>query len=65
LANGDTIICSRGGDGKGHRLGEVTPDKKVVWVLNDWADLGPAIAVQMTRETPPAPHRFWAISRMA
>ncbi len=47
LANGDTIICSRGGDGKGPQLVEVTPDKKVVWVLNDWADLGPATAVQI------------------
>jgi len=47
LANGDTIICSRGGDGKGPQLLEVTPDKKVVWVLNDWADLGPATAVQI------------------
>ena len=47
LANGDTIICSRGGDGKGPQLVEVTPDKKVVWVLNDWANLGPATAVQI------------------
>jgi hypothetical protein len=28
-------------------LVEVTPDKKVVWVLRDWADLGPATAVQI------------------
>jgi hypothetical protein len=47
LANGNTIICSRGGNGKAPQLVEVTPDKKVVWVLQDWADLGPATAVQI------------------
>ncbi len=47
LANGNTIICSRGGGGKGPQLVEVTPDKKVVWVLWDWKDLGPATAVQI------------------
>lgn len=47
LANGNTIICSRGDNGKGPQLVEVTPDKKVVWILNDWANLGPASAVQI------------------
>ena len=47
LANGNTIICSRGGGGNGPQLVEVTPDKKVVWVLWDWKDLGPATAVQI------------------
>jgi hypothetical protein len=47
LANGNTIICSRGGDGAGPQLVEVTPDKKVVWVLWDWAHFGPATAVQI------------------
>ena len=47
LANGNTIICSRGGDGKGPQLVEVTRDKKVVWVLRDWANFGPATAVQI------------------
>ena len=28
-------------------VAEVTPEKKVVWVLEDWADLGPATAVQI------------------
>lgn len=50
LANGNTIVCSRGGDGKGPQLVEVTPDKKVVWVLQDWATLGPATAVQILDE---------------
>ena len=47
LANGNTIICSRGTNGKGPQLVEVTPEKKVVWVLCDWADVGPATAVQV------------------
>jgi hypothetical protein len=46
LANGDTIICSRGGNNYGPQLVEVTPDKKVVWVLQDWSQFGPATAVQ-------------------
>jgi hypothetical protein len=47
LANGNTVFCSRGGAGKGPQLVEVTPDKKVVWVLQDWKDLGDATAVQI------------------
>jgi hypothetical protein len=50
LANGNTIICSRGGDVKGHQLVEVTPDKKVVWVMQDWANFGPATGVQILDE---------------
>jgi hypothetical protein len=50
LANGNTIICSRGGNGKGPQLVEITPDKKVVWVLRDWANFGPATAVQILDE---------------
>jgi hypothetical protein len=47
LANGNTIICSRGNNGAGPQLVEVTPDKKVVWVLWDPNTLGPATAVQI------------------
>jgi hypothetical protein len=47
LANGDTIFCSRGGGGKGPQLVEVTKEKKVVWVLQDWKDIGDASAVQI------------------
>jgi len=50
LANGNTIICSRGGNGKGPQLVEVTPDKKVAWVLFDWANFGPATAVQILED---------------
>lgn len=47
LANGNTIICSRGGSNHGPQLIEVTPDKKVVWVLWDWKNFGPATGVQI------------------
>ena len=47
LTNGNTVICSRGGNGAGLQLIEVTPDKKIVWALYDWKSLGPATAVQM------------------
>jgi hypothetical protein len=47
LANGNTIICSRGGKNQGPQLVEVTRNKKVVWVLQDWTHLGPATAVQI------------------
>lgn len=47
VVNGDTIICSRGGDHHGPQLVEVTPNKSVVWVLRDWSQFGPATAVQI------------------
>jgi hypothetical protein len=47
LANGNTILCSRGGSNEGPQLVEVTRAKKVVWVLQDWTDFGPATAVQI------------------
>ena len=56
LANGNTIICSRGNNGAGPQLVEVTPDKKVVWVLHDFKTLGPATAVQVLDE-PGAPEK--------
>lgn len=48
LANGNTIFTSRGdNDGKGPQMVEVTKDKKVVWVLQDWKTLGPVTTVQI------------------
>ncbi len=48
LANGNTIFCSHGGQKKeSPQLVEITPEKKVVWVLDDWTDLGPATAIQV------------------
>ncbi len=50
LANGNTVLCSRGDGGKGCQLVEVTPDKKVVWAMYDWKEFGPATAVQLLDE---------------
>jgi len=47
LANGNTIFTSRGQKGRGPQLIEVTPDKKIVWVLNDWKNVADATAVQI------------------
>jgi len=52
LANGNTVIFSSTAGTKQHdrpniiQAVEVTPDKKVVWVLQDWKDLGPATTAQ-------------------
>jgi outer membrane protein assembly factor BamB len=56
LANGNTVICSRGDGGERCQLIEVTPDKKVVWALKDWTDFGPASAVQLL-DDPGIPER--------
>ena len=56
LANGNTIICSRGDNRHGPQLVEITPQKKVVWVLQDWEQFGPATAVQVLDE-PGIPER--------
>ena len=47
LANGNTIFTSRGDRGKGPQLIEVTPDKKVVWVLQDPKIFNGITAVQI------------------
>lgn len=47
LKNGNTILCSMGAKGTTPQLVEVTPQKEVVWVLNDWRELGPATAIQI------------------
>ena len=62
LANGNTVIfSSTGGVKKEDRpsiiqLVEVTPDKKVVWVLQDWKNLGPATTAQFL-DQPGIPER--------
>ena len=50
LANGNTIFTSRGQAFKGPQLIEVTRDKKVVWVLQDWKNIGDATAVQILND---------------
>jgi hypothetical protein len=47
LANGNTIFTSRGDRGKGPQLIEVTPDKRVVWVLQDCKHFNGITAVQI------------------
>jgi hypothetical protein len=63
LANGHTVIFSSTGGSKAEdrpgiiQVVEVTPDKKVVWVLQDWKNLGPATTAQFLDEpgTPEKP----------
>ncbi|WP_285010379.1 hypothetical protein [Pedobacter faecalis] len=50
LANGNTIFTSRGQNGKGPQMIEVTKDKKVVWVLHDWKSVGDGTAVQVLND---------------
>lgn len=47
LANGNTLFTSRGQNSRGPQLIEVMPDKKVVWVLQDWKHIGDGTAVQI------------------
>lgn len=52
LANGNTVIFSSTGGAKREERNhiiqavEVSPDKQVVWVLQDWKHLGPATTAQ-------------------
>jgi hypothetical protein len=56
LANGNTIICASTAGAKGEerikrtQVIEVSPDKKIVWALRDWKNLGPATTVQLLDE---------------
>jgi hypothetical protein len=62
LANGNTVIFSSTGGTKREdrpniiQVVEVTPDKKVVWVLQDWKNLGPATTAQFL-DQPGIPER--------
>jgi hypothetical protein len=62
LANGNTVIFSATGGTKPEdrpniiQALEVTPDKKIVWVLQDWKNLGPATTAQFLDE-PGIPER--------
>jgi hypothetical protein len=48
LANGNTVVFSSTAGAQPPMIQaiELTPDKKVVWVLEDWKNLGPASAAQ-------------------
>jgi hypothetical protein len=62
LTNGNTVIFSSTGGTKPEdrpnliQAVEITPDKKVVWVLQDWTNLGPATTAQFLDE-PGIPER--------
>jgi hypothetical protein len=62
LANGNTVIFSATGGVKKEdkataiQVVEVTPDKKLVWVLQDWKNLGPATTAQFL-DQPGIPER--------
>ena len=47
----NTLICSRGDNGRTPQLVEVTPDKRVAWLLKDWKHLGPCTAIQVLTES--------------
>lgn len=62
LDNGNTLICNRGGGRANNpfavaQLIEVTPDKKVAWVLQDYTNLPSCTGVQLLDEpgTPEKP----------
>ena len=55
LANGDTIISSNGKPTAQNikasvQMVQVTPDNKVVWVIQDWEHLGPGSWIQLLDE---------------
>ncbi len=62
LANGDTVIFSSTGGLRpvdwpnAIQAVEVTPDKRVIWVLQNWNDLGPATTAQFL-DQPGVPER--------
>ena len=62
LASGNTVIFSSTGGAKHEdrpniiQAVEVTPEKKVVWVLQDWKNLGPATTAQFL-DQPGIPER--------
>ena len=68
LANGNTVIFSSTGGTKpmdwpnAIQAVEVTPDKRVVWVLRDWKDLGPATTAQFL-DQPGTPERPGELQR--
>jgi hypothetical protein len=56
LSTGNTVIFSSQRDVNVIQAVEVTPEKKVVWVLQDWKNLGPATTAQFLDE-PGIPER--------
>ncbi len=50
LSNGNTVMFTRFCDASLPQAIEITPDKKVVWILQDWKHLGDSVAAQFLDE---------------
>lgn len=50
LSNGNTVVFTRFCDAKIPQAIEITPDKKVVWILQDWKHLGDSVSAQFLDE---------------
>lgn len=50
LSNGNTVMFTRFCEASIPQAIEVTPDKKVVWILQDWKNLGDGVAAQFLDE---------------
>jgi hypothetical protein len=50
LSNGNTVVFTRYCDAKIPQAIEITPDKKVVWILKDWKNLGDGLSAQFLDE---------------
>jgi hypothetical protein len=50
LSNGNTVVFTRYCDAKIPQAIEITPDKRVVWILKDWKHLGDGLSAQFLDE---------------
>ena len=50
LSNGNTVVFTRFCDSRIPQAIEITPDKKVVWILKDWKHLGDGLSAQFLDE---------------
>ena len=50
LSNGNTVVFTRFCDAKLPQAIEITPEKKVVWILQDWKNLGDGVSTQFLDE---------------
>ena len=50
LSNGNTVLFTRFCDASLPQAIEITPDKKVVWILQDWKHLGDSVSAQFLDE---------------
>lgn len=50
LSNGNTVVFTRFCNAEIPQAIEITPDKKVVWILQDWKNLGDSVSAQFLDE---------------